>query len=341
MYRVMVVWNGSTASSFEDQVPLALSGERNRRLGLDWQFDVLFLEGLSRLSRQYRDKLADLGYTLHDCERQYRLLEHDYTALGRLGDYGRKCFLRWLVVGEFVRGNSFTHYDADLVFNAGPEEMELDGLTFILQGCPAYTRVEDSSWLNSYRRELDKFTLDIETYSRNAWQERTMYLKVYREKNNALWDRPVFSHDQDFLQFLTLSGRLPQANRSELDKRSCLALFQNPLTIGEDIAADLPLTYERKHGVDFINGRKVAFWHMQSDFCDYLGHAAFRRKIGATGRVPWRDANRTATYKIYRRWKKFFGRYSRGMLARQYFNTEEDLGFLLNDRTYWKQGVFE
>ncbi len=340
MYRVMVVWNTSRDSSFEDQVPLALIGERNRRLRLDWRFDVLFLEGLSRLSYRYRDKLADLGYRLHDCEGDYRRLELGYAALGRFGDYQRKCFLRWLVLAEFVKGDSFTHYDADLVFNADPKEMELDGLTFILQGCPAFTRVEDSSWVVSYRRELDKFILDIETYSLYAWQQRTMYLKVYREKNSALWDRPVLSSDQDFLQFLTLSGRLPQANRSAVDDRSRLALFQNPLTIGEDIAAELPLTYERKQGIDFINGRKVAFWHMQSDFCDYLGHATFRRRIGVTGLVPWRDANRTTTYNLYRAWRKLFGRYSREMLIRQYFNSEEDLGFLLNDQTYWKKGVF-
>ena len=340
MHNVMVVWNCSDDLSFEDKVPLVLIAERNQRLGLNWRFEVLFLEGLDRLTHRYRDKLTRLGYRLHDWGHEFRQLEHDYAALGHFGDYERKCFLRWLIVRKFVGGDPFIHFDSDVVFNASPEEMAFDGLTFILQGCPAFTRVEDPAWLDSYNRELRAFAADIATYSMSAWRERSLYTDVYRERNSALWNRPVISSDQDLLQFLTLSGRLPQANRSAVSASSPLALFQNPLTISEDICADFPLEYERKNGIDFLSGRKVAFWHMQSDFCDYLGHAAFRKTIGVKGRVPWENATRAATYKVYRACKKTFGTYSRRMLVRQFFNNQEDLSFLLNQRAYWKQGVF-
>jgi hypothetical protein len=337
-----VVWNKSADFVFESLVPLEFNGERNRRLGSRINFAVLFLEGLSLLSEGYRDRLSVLGYHLHDVESSYLKLKNRYTGLARFGDYEEKCFLRWLAIRDFCGQTPFVHYDADIVFNATPEEIETDfaGLTFILQGCPAYARVEDPAWLESYERELDRFVADIEGYSADAWRLRPDFAATARERNGYLWERRILSSDQDLLEFLTLSGRLPHADAATVNRRRSTALFQNPLVIGRDAQDPIPLHYERRDGIDYISGRKVAFWHMQSDFCNYLGYATFLNQLAIGGRIPWvRHApgsrtNRPLSYLAYRALTRFTDAYSRGQLMRRYFGDQAvDLGF-------WQSGVF-
>ena len=343
MRQVITVWNKSDESAFENHVPLAFNGERNRRLGSKNRFDVLFLEGLNLLSEGYREKLATLGYHLHDAGSSYQELKDKYALLARFGDYERNCFLRWLAIQDFFGRIPFVHYDADIVFNATPDEIETEfaGLTFVLQGCPAYTRVEDPAWLENYRVELDRFVADIDAYSADAWRQWPAFASTFRERNGALWNRPLLSSDQDFLQFLTLSGRLPQADAATVNGRCSTALFQNPLVIGNDIHIPLPVNYERRDGIDYIGGRKVAFWHMQSDFCDYLGYATFLSQLGDRRRVPWVRAERPLSYLAYRAMTRFNSSYGRERLARRYFGDHSsDLGFLLNDMRFWQSGIF-
>ena len=343
MRQVITVWNNSGDSVFESHIPLVFNGERNRRLGSRTDFDVLFLEGLNLLSEGFRERLSTLGYHLHDAEGLYLRLKNRYKLLARFNDYEQKCFLRWLVIRDFYVEEPFVHYDADIVFNATPDEIEnaFAGLTFILQGCPAYTRMDDPSWLESYGVELDRFVADIEAYSADAWRQRPAFASTFRERNGALWDRRILSSDQDLLQFLTLSGRLPQADAATVNGRCSIALFQNPLVIGSDVQIPLPLHYERRDGIDYIGGRKVAFWHMQNDFSNYLGYATFLNQFGIGGRVPWVRAERPLSYLAYRGMTRFSSAYSRGQLMRQYFGDHsDDLVFLFNDKRFWQSGVF-
>lgn len=338
-----MVWSKSSESIFDCHVPLAFNGERNSRLGSQTVFDVLFLEGFKLLSGGYRDKLSGLGYRLHDAEDSYLQLKHDYAPLARFGDYEQKCFLRWLAIRDFCGDGPFVHYDADVVFNATPEEIEADfsGLTFMLQGCPAYTRVDDPAWLECYADELGRFVGDMEAYSAAAWRQRPAFATTFRERNGALWDRQMLSSDQDLLQFLTLSGRIPQADAASVNGRCSTAIFQNPLAIGSDIQIPLPLSYERRDGIDYVGGRKVAFWHMQGDFCNYLGYATFCRRFGDNHRIPRVGARKPLSYMAYRGLKRFSSGYSRAQLMRRYFGEDVvDLGFLLNDERFWESGVF-
>jgi hypothetical protein len=350
MRQVITVWCKSGDAVFESHVPLEFNGERNRRLGSKISFDVLFLEGLNLLSEGYRERLSALGYSLCDAEDSYLRLKNRYTLLARFGDYEQKCFLRWLAIQDFYGEEPFVHYDADIVFNATPEEIDTDfsGLTFILQGCPAYARVEDPAWLESYQVELDRFVADIEVYSANAWRQRSDFVATVRDRNGCLWARRILSSDQDFMQFLTLSGRLPHADAAAIKERCTTALFQNPIVIDGDIHLPLPLSYERYNGIDYIGGRKVTFWHMQNDFSSYLGYATFLNRLGIDSRVPWvrhlpeRRNNRPLSYLAYRALTRFTNAYNREHLMRRYFGDHsDDLSFLLNDKRFWQPSVFE
>ena len=246
------------------------------------------------------------------------------------------------MIRDFNGNAPFVHYDADIVFNATPDEIEaqFDGLTFMLQGCPAYTRVEEASWQDKYLSELNRFVADMEGYSDDAWRQRDKFLPTVKARNSALWNRRLLSSDQDLLQFLTLSDKLPNDNAEAVNARCSTALFQNPLLIGLDIHLPLPLTYERINGIDYIGHRKVAFWHMQSNFCEYLGFASFRRQMMISGRVPWLQGKRTISYNAFRLARRLTTYYTRGGLLQRYFGMSNDLGFLFNKKCFWQDNVF-
>ena len=90
MRRIIVVWNNTDDYAFESAVPLLFNGERNRRLGSKCYFDVLFLEGINLLSKEYREKISALGFTLHNAESSYRRLKEKYRILERFGNYDPK-----------------------------------------------------------------------------------------------------------------------------------------------------------------------------------------------------------------------------------------------------------
>ncbi len=341
----MAVWANTDASAFEKNIPLVLLGERNRRLGSKVDFEVLFLEGLKLLSDDYRERLSGLGYRLHDAESCYQELKRRYFLLERFGDYDRKCFLRWLVIRDFCGNVPFVHYDADIVFNATPEEIDVGllGMTFILQGCPAYARIEDPTWLGSYATELDRFVANIEAYSADAWRQRPSFVSIYRERGGSLWDRSILSSDQDLMEFLTLAGRLPQADAASVNSRCSSILFKSPVMIGSDTHLPLPLQYERREGIDYLTGRKVGFWHMHNAFAEYLGYATFLNQLRIGGQIPWvrSQVNRPLNYTAYRALLRVTSAYSREQLIRRYFGKyAQDLGFLLNGERYWQSSVF-
>jgi hypothetical protein len=342
MQNVIVAWNNTDEVSFERKVPLLFNGERNRRIGSKTKFDVIFLYGMDLLSIEYRAKLAALGFTLVDASKSYRHLKNEYASLMRFGEYECNCFLRWLVIRDIYGTVPFVHYDADVVFNATPEEMEdqFHGLTFVLQGCPAYTRVEDSSWHENYLEELNRYVLDMEGYSNDAWRQRAEFQMVHKERSFYVWNRRLLSSDQDFFQYLIMSKRIPQAGADMMKARCSTALFQNPLGIGGDVHLPLPLTYRRIGGIDYMNDRKVAIWHMQSDFCDYLGYASFRRTLRIRGRVPWLEGKGSKIYWVYGKVMRLTSHYTRGALMHRYFSTGEDCRFLMNQEAFWQEGVF-
>jgi hypothetical protein len=345
---VIVAWippgHGFADAKFERSVPLAFNGERNRRLGSSLPIHLVFLEGFSCLGEEYREKLAACGYVLHDAETLYRRHAAGHPALERFGGYETKCFLRWLVIEDLFGAAPFAHFDGDIVFNAIPEKImeAFAGLTFFLQGCPAFTLVHDSAWSRAYRDELKKFSDDVAAYSARAWRRRPAFENRSREGNNYLWTRETLSSDQDLLEFLAFDGRIPHADAGTLEMRNPFALFQNPLTIGRDLPGPLPVAYRRPAGgTDRLGEKEVAFWHLQSDFTHYLGYAAFRSALGLGGRVSYPPRSRAIDYRVFPKLCLRFHAYNRLALCQRYFGGgAADLGFLLNGQRWHEAGIF-
>lgn len=342
MNSVITVWAQGSAADFERHVPLFWGGRRNKQLGSANDFKLIFLEGLNSLEPAYRESLAALGYTLIDASANYRVFESKYPQLNRFGDYEKKCFLRWLVLKDLFGNSPVIHYDGDIVFNATPEEIaaQLAHHVVVLQGCPAFVSTATSSWLQEYEANLCHFVRDVEGYSINAWQERIGWEASAIEKWSGSRYRKLISSDQDLISHLIHTDRLPQTSPSVIQSRTDLIFFENPLYFFVYIPDLLPVRYQRVGKVDYFNGRKIAFWHMQSDFVRYLAVCKARGLLNRICRCPNLDAQSGLEQFFWKTYLKYSTKtLDRSSIYQQFFE-DRDLAQIFTERTFWKNMVF-
>ncbi|MCK5642848.1 MAG: hypothetical protein KAJ19_18710 [Gammaproteobacteria bacterium] len=341
MRNTIVLWSGCGSDQFEEKIPLHFIGQRNAKLGFSNDIDILFLQGYDRLEESYRKDLQSCGFKLYDLKDTYTQLSDKYQSLNRFGDFEKKCFLRWLVLKEFYAGETIVHYDGDVVFNEDPLvlQQKLSGKTFVLQGCPAMVAICNTAWYEEYLKNLDLFVSDIEQYSSDAWKMRDGWQLSVKTKWAGYRDRNVISSDQDLISHLLHTDQLPQDSPAEI--LSCVPehiFFENALCI-EDANDDFPYRYRRTEGIDYLNDKRVAFWHIQTDFNIYLYDFIIRKQYllmfaGSTLRY----GNKGLEKFIHRFIRRIKGvnRYD----VYKYFFQEYDFSEVLTNQVWWQNGIF-
>ncbi|GLI36592.1 hypothetical protein GHYDROH2_00930 [Geobacter hydrogenophilus] len=342
MSSVIAAWAKGDADDFERHVPLLWLGRRNRTLGSTNPIVVLLLEGIEKLGESYLSQLKSLGFDVIDGSASYQQYNSAFQQLDRFGDYEKKCFLRWLVIEDVFNGAPVIHYDGDIVFNELPEVIHdrLGDKTFVLHGCPAFVSISDTKWLAEYRANLMHFVADIEAYSSTAWKEREGWEISYSKKWAGCRFRTIISSDQDFISHLIHTDRLPQQLPIDVPSRADLVLFSDPLYFFGHFENMLPISYKRVDGVDYFNGVKVAFWHMQSDFVRYLRVFAGRGVLNNISRCPNHlemKGPETYFWKIIN--KITFSRVDRLQIYREFFESSDFSQLFLAD-VFWKPMVF-
>ena len=356
MQNIIVAWVNDP-SKFEEHVPLKFIGERNLRLNYGNDFHVVFLEGFRLLSPSYAHSLRGLGYNLIDAHDIYMKFDQEFAALNRFGNYEKKCFLRWLVIKELFPNENIIHYDGDIVLNESLEKIVAmaKGLTFVLNGCPAFTIVSDSQWFKAYEIELRKFITDIEGYSEIAWQERKGWEASYFTKAAGSFFRKLITSDQDFISHLIHTGRLPQSDLCSVYKAfDGYLLIQNPLAINLYVPF-IPLTYKRLDGVDYffyerfddsrpaeIYKKRMLFWHMQSCFNFYLARSLFRSYIPIINFINVSYSNKVRLWDalFHKKINQYFGHASR-LYVYRYFFGKGDFSVAMNNSIWHTRGVFK
>jgi hypothetical protein len=341
--------------AFEEQVPLLFLGNHLRRQGSNQTFNIIFLDGYHQLSNNFISKLKAVGFNLINFSSECRRLMKAYQKLDRFGKTGMLWFLRWPALLHYVKAENIKkqifHIDGDIIFNARPEEIanELTGLTFVLQGCPAFVTITNHDWFECYCEELAKFHRDIEGYSALAWQERVGWEESFRERWAGNWDRRIISHDQDLLSYLIHTGRIVQDNPQTFVKQLELYYTENPLYF--DSHARIQLS--KNHGLLFssdgdtcyVDGKKIAFWHFQSDFAAYVNAAIVLHKIHYPFRFPnhlsgefGRLLSLAARRAYPMRRKEIYG----WLKEPNPEKSDDYLSFvdIFNSRFYWEKGVF-
>ncbi len=345
MRPVIIVWvPAGGGARFEAGVPLLFNARRAHALGFAPAVDLVFLHGRAELDDTCVAQLREAGYAMHDAEPGFRAHSARLPALGRFGEFERNCFLRWLVLADLYAGEPLLHFDGDVVFNESPAELAqlCAGRTLVLQGCPALVALGDAAWGVRYAAELERFARDIDAYSAAAWAERTGWEDSARTKWAGTRDRRTISSDQDLISHLIHTDRLPQSSPAEfLASAPQQVFFENPLLIGE-LVPERPLAYRRVAGIDTLGGRRVALWHMQTDWCRYLAKHLARERLGelaGTGRVTFRTRDRETL--LHGALRKLTGGrvYDRAAICRRFFETG-DFGAVFRDEAWWERGVF-
>lgn len=342
MRSVVCAWCNSNSNQFENFVPLKFVGKHNLKLGFSNDIDIVFIEGFSLLDKDYIIALSNLGFKLHDASNLYSELCNRYVQLNQFGDYEKKCFLRWLVLEKYFAREPLIHFDGDIIFNENPKIISkiLDGLTFILQGCPAVTAISNAIWFDQYRESLNHFVEDVPGFSAEVWQYRFDWEDAERTWT-GLREREVISSDQDLFRHLLHTSAILQSSKEEIkEKLDCYVLFENPLYLDAYYSELKPFKYQRKDGIDFLSNRQVLLWHMQSSFNAYLGSYLQRKKYFWF--MPFQQIRREGIeidlYNFLMK-KRFLKRFSR-IDVYQHFFQENDFKDVFQNDKWWSLGVF-
>ncbi len=323
--------------------------QRNAALGYSSQFEVLCLEGFDQLSKKYRDELKSLGWNVQDCSNIYKEQAAKYSPLNRFVDFERKCFLRWPVINAVFNSESVIHYDGDIVFNVDPKVIETKtmGMNFVLQGCPALTVINSSTWFDQYEQALAHFCDNIDAYSEKAWAERTGWEQTFHGKWAGSRFRKIISSDQDLMSHLIHTDRLvqtpPALIMSQIGDACC---FENPLYFDSFVSA--PVRYSRKNQMDFFNDNPILLWHIQSDFFNYLQLFMIREKY-----LPFLKKRnfsnplekKTFVYAVLRTIRKLVDKLNNEQKSRlrvyEHFFSQTDFAKVFSSETWWKKDVFQ
>jgi hypothetical protein len=214
--------------------------------------------------------------------------------------------------------------DTDVVLMADPRELrrDVDGKTFVLEGNPHFTVLSRADWFDIYRRELNTFLQHQADYVAIALRAKENPLRPDRSFCNVCaYERGRFA-DQDFIEYLIASGRLPQARTEEVfDSR--YYWVQNPLLPGEWFEEQCGLAERQiieKGTQSFVGGKQLAFYHFQSAFVDYCARWLALYQAGAEHTIDahafLRDVRRVSpVWSVMARVAKLLG--FRGMRERR------------------------
>jgi hypothetical protein len=355
---ITCAWADENASDvlFEQRIPLLFFGRRSK-----WQesksiLTVLFLDGYERLSSRYISQLKSYGIRTRDVSMSVRRLTESFSNLKRFGRYEMLCFLRWPIIAEYAKNNDIKeqliHIDADVVFNATIEEVvdDVRGLTFVLQGCPAFITISRYEWFDYYYEELSRLAEDIVGYSHEAWNERIGWEKSWREKWAGSRYRPIISSDQDLVSHLIHTGRIIQDNPLDFVKRCQLFYMENPLYLDSHASLQLAksshLTFSSDGHVCYLEGKKIALWHFQSDFLKYVNAAVVLSRLHWPFRYPNHLLGRRSDLVSTLARRVFNMSRAEGYNQIKEINPEQaDNGFsfvdLFNPQKHWKKNVFD
>jgi len=338
-------WIKTDSISSEKHVPSHWIGRRNIKLGSKNNIDLIIIDGYEKYDKQYLDSLEDVGYSIVNASKQYHFLSKKFHILNRFGEYEKKCFLRWLILEDLYSGDPVIHYDGDIVFNETPERLDniFGKYTFICRGWPGFASIRNPEWYEQYSCNLNSFTDNIESYSADAWEKRIGWEHTYEDNWAGSRYRKIITSDQDLISHLLHTKNLLQESPQEiLNQSKDLILFDNPTYFFAQNMDIAPFRYSRQNGVDYINDKKIAFWHMQSDFCYYLKLVYFWDYLMNLD-IKILNPLERKKFKLYEKIKcliieagaKIFVRDGSRLKLCQYFFETNDFHLLFNKDIFW------
>jgi hypothetical protein len=191
-------------------------------------------------------------------------------------------FLRWLILERFFGDDPILAMDSDIVWRADPYEFLNKwkaGGSFLCFSSTCLVFIKGRHWYESYRDGLDRMSKDP-TFGREY--SKSKFVGLY--------------HDQALCQYLSRQGVMEndKANLTGHGLSEAYLMTANPLVLAP-APSEERLSFAKSDNGEFINGKKVPFWHMQTSFSRYLGSALIIPAItGLTHfRIPFEQKART------------------------------------------------
>ncbi|MCC7271982.1 MAG: hypothetical protein IT561_04885 [Alphaproteobacteria bacterium] len=264
---------------------------RRRGLARDATLEIVLLGDVDALAPATLEALAAAPCRVHRAQPVYdRLIARFPRLLGRAGGpyatfgFG---FLRWLVIAELFAGEPVLCYDGDIIHNVplGDLGRACAGLTTTATST-CFAAISDPAWFAAWEAALTALDADADGFMRGRGaplaaagcdirrSPEEMLAKLLIEDGTLRQD-PL---PADFPYWIVPQPHfLPR-------------LYAFVRTRGAPAAVPAPMRYARTtQGVDTLNGRPVAFWHLQKPFLNQLSCLLAFRELRPDlhpGRVP-------------------------------------------------------
>ena len=221
--------------------------------------------------------------------------------------------------------------------------------TFTLQGCPAFLSITDYQWFDNYTRELDSFSADIEAYSDNAWKEREGWKTSHETRWAGSRLRKIISSDQDLISHLIHTYKIIQDDPKVFCGQSNLYYAENPLYIHSHALLQLRKTERLKFTIAgdscFIEDRKIAIWHFQSNFVRYINHFLLLQRMFYPFSIPNELETSSMVTSMLKRVsrRRYLGRLQIYEALKELNRSSQDaeLSFkdIFNRKRFWKKDI--
>lgn len=230
--------------------------------------------------------LESLGSTciVHDASKAYDALAAEFpNVMGYFGGpysvfgFG---FLRWLLIHRTFAGEATLCYDGDILHNVPLDDLATAfcGITRTATST-CFASVSDPEWFRSWQRNLQFLEKDV-----GGFLTRYIPTLLYG------YDQFRSSPEEYFAKFLIEAGELPHQELSAsfpfwiIPQPQTLPRLFNFVRVEGVEWIPTPMTYARVDGIDRINEKPVAFWHMQKPFMSQLSaRAMLSRNTKSTG----------------------------------------------------------
>lgn len=214
------------------------------------------------------------SFLIHDATKEYNELTKEFANI--VGFFGGPYtiftfgFLRWLLVDRVFNGEKVLCYDGDIIHNVAPDELAraFHGITRTATST-CFASISDLDWFRAWRQNLQYFNRDPASF-----------YKRYLPTLQYGFDQFISSPEEYFAKFLIEAHELPHQDIPPSfpywivpQPQILPRLFNFVRSQGvEEIPT--PMTYRRNNGIDYINEKPIAFWHLQKPFMSQLSALA-------------------------------------------------------------------
>ncbi len=193
-------------------------------------------------------------------------------------------FIRWLLIDQIFDGEPVICCDGDILHNVPLDDLS-DAFKGVTRTCTstAFAAISDREWFSSWKRNL-----------RRLERDPAGFFRVHLHRLPKGFPQFNSSPEEYFAKFLIETGELPHQETPDfpywiVPQPQILPRLFNFVRIAGPERIPTPMIYERVDGIDSLNGKPVAFWHMQKPFMSQLsGLAIFRERAHKLhpGRIP-------------------------------------------------------